>query len=112
MSTRSTPGSRVSLAAGYVALVALCVLAGWALFALHGSLLDISLALQLNAWVARFLRQAAFPILGLFWLIFVFWLEWYLRRGWQQGRLWRRAAYALAGIAAVAATAAALRAVL
>lgn len=112
MSARPTPGSRLSLALGYVALVALCVLAGWALFELHGSLLDISLALRVNAWVARFMRQVAFPILGLAWLIFVFWLEWYLRRGWQKGRLWRRAAYTLAGIAAVAAVALALRAAL
>jgi hypothetical protein len=111
MTTRPEP-SRSLVIAGYAAVVGLWILAGWAMFELHGSLLDISLALRVNPWVSIAYRQLAFPILGLAWLIFIFWLEWSMRRRLRAGGLWPHLGRAAAGVLAVAALGNVIRAIL
>lgn len=111
MTARPEP-SRAQFAAGYAAVVVLWLLAGWALFELHGSLLDISLALRVNPWVSVAMRQLTFPILGVAWLIFIFWIEWSMRRQLRAGRLWPHIARVAIAVLAVAALGSLIRAVL
>jgi hypothetical protein len=81
--------------------VALGLLAGIALFELHAALQEASLAVRLNPWVARAVRQLALPVLGLIWLVFIFALEPLLRNAWRTGQLWPQAGRILAAVVAV-----------
>lgn len=65
----------------YVLWLVIILGAGWILSQVHILLLELSIALQFNPWVARAVRQLSLPVLGLFWLVFIFWLEHYFRNG-------------------------------
>ncbi len=75
----------------YALWLALILGMGWILSQTHTLLLEVSLELRFNPWVARAVRQLSLPVLGLFWLVFLFWLEHYLRKGVQEGRFVARA---------------------
>ncbi len=88
---KQQPGP-LSYVACYALWIALGLALGWVLSELHSTWLEISLALNFNAWVARAVRQLSMPILGLIWLALIFWLEYHLRTGVRIGRLIIRAA--------------------
>jgi hypothetical protein len=75
----------------YAAWLALCALGGLIVQLWLGLMLQVSMTMHANQWVAQAMRQLSLPILGLLWLILIFWLEHYLRTGLQRGLLWRRA---------------------
>jgi hypothetical protein len=75
----------------YALWIALGLALGWVLGELHSTWLRISLALEVNHWVARTVRQWLWPFLGLIWLVIVFWLEHHFRTGLHAGRLLIRA---------------------
>jgi hypothetical protein len=108
MSARPAP-SRGGMPAVYGVWVALTLLAGLAVIEVHTFLQGLSMALQLNPWVARAVRQLALPILGLIWLILIFWLEYWLRTGARKGVLWRRVGRVTAAIVGVIVVAYVLR---
>lgn len=83
---------RMSFVACYI-LWFVCILwIGWVAGQAHSLLLDLSLALRLNPWAARAVRQLSLPLLGLAWLICIFWLEHYFRTGSRTNRLMARTA--------------------
>jgi hypothetical protein len=87
-------GSRATLAryaACYLIWVALCALMGLVLTQAVAALLEISLALQLNPWVGRAVRQLSLPVLGICWLVLIFWSEHALRTSVPRGDLAKRA---------------------
>lgn len=90
-----TSGLSRAMVARYVACyaiwVALCALMGVALFQAVAALLEISLALRLNPWVGRAVRQLSLPVLGIVWLALTFWSEHALRQSVPRGSLMRRA---------------------
>jgi hypothetical protein len=92
MTSESTKPDILAYLFCYLIWIGLCCLLGVAVFQLNGLMLDISLALQLNQWGGRALRQLSFPVLGIVWLVAMFWLEHYLRTGVQRQRLWQRTA--------------------
>lgn len=100
-------GGRGTTLARYVACyaiwVALSALMGVALSQAVAALIEISLALRLNPWVGRAVRQLSLPVLGVIWLALIFWLEHDLRRGVQRGDLARRAGRFLAPLLALLA---------
>jgi hypothetical protein len=101
--------SRGGLVAVYLIWIALTLLGGLAVAEVHTFLQGLSVALQLNPWVARAVRQLALPILGLAWLVAIFFLEHWLRVGMRKGRLWQRAARATIITLAIIAVAYTLR---
>ncbi|MDZ4720370.1 MAG: hypothetical protein SH847_18095 [Roseiflexaceae bacterium] len=90
MTSQSAKPAILAYTLCYLIWIALCCLFGIAVFQLNGLMLDISLALRLNQWGGRALRQLSFPVLGVVWLIAIFWLEHYLRTAVQLRRLWQR----------------------
>lgn len=96
MSSQSRATVIVNYVLCYVVWIALCALSGIAVAQLNGLMLDVSLALRLNQWGARALRQLSLPVLGIAWLIAIFWLEHYLRTSVEKQVLWPRAARATA----------------
>jgi hypothetical protein len=108
MSAKPAP-SRGGLAAVYAAWVALTLVAGLAVAEVHTFLQGLSVALELNPWVARAVRQLALPILGVIWLIFIFWLEYWLRTSLRKGLLWHRVARVAATLVGIIVVAYVLR---
>jgi hypothetical protein len=98
MSTKPKP-SQGGMVAVYVVWIGLIALSGLAVLEFHSFIQALSLALGLNPWVARAVRQLALPILGLIWLVFIFVMEHRLRTGMQKGLLWRRAGRAAVAVA-------------
>ncbi|HWQ15286.1 MAG TPA: hypothetical protein VNL77_20975 [Roseiflexaceae bacterium] len=110
----STPPAarRRGLVFVYALWAALWVLAGLVGLEIHALLIAAALRLSGNPWVTGAVRQLAFPVLGLLWLIFIFWQEYWLRAGWRRGLLRCRVARTLAALAAIWAVAFAARALL
>ncbi len=111
MSGRASP-RRGEVIAVYAVWVGLILLSGITLLEVHTAVQEISLALQLNPWVARAVRQLALPVLGLIWLVFIFVTEHRLRTGLPRGTHWRRAVRAAASMLAIFVAAYALRLIL
>lgn len=92
MTTTAKQPGPLNYLACYALWIILAVAFGWALSELHSTWIRVGLALEVNHWVARTVRQWLWPFLGLIWLIVVFWLEHHLRVGVQNGRMLARAA--------------------
>jgi hypothetical protein len=105
-----TPLVRYAIA--YVAWLVLCAAAGFALFQVSGALLELSLAMRANQWVARAWRQLSLPVIGILWIVYVFWAEHALRTAAQRGRLRQRALQFGAAVVVLLVLLAALRALL
>jgi hypothetical protein len=95
MTTEVGAGRVARYIACYVIWASLFALIGYVLFQIVGLSLDISLALGLNPWVARAMRQLPLPVLGIIWLVAIFWLEHDLRTAVARGQLLRRTLRAL-----------------
>ncbi len=81
-----------SFVACYVLWLIFILLIGWVAGQAHSLLLELSLSLRFNPWVARAVRQLSLPLLGLAWLVCIFWLEYYFRTGSRTNRLMVRTA--------------------
>jgi len=90
--TESTRHIWTPFIACYVVWIIFILLIGWMAGQAHSLILELSLSLQFNPWVARAVRQLSLPILGLAWLICMFWLEHYFRTGIRTNRLMARIA--------------------
>jgi hypothetical protein len=112
MSAPPATTGRSGLILVYAVWIALFVLAGLVGLEIHAMLIAATLRLGGNPWVTGTVRQLAFPVLGLLWLIFIFWQEYWLRTGWRRGLLWRRTALTLAALALIWLVAFAVRALL
>ncbi|GAB4109972.1 MAG: hypothetical protein Fur005_19120 [Roseiflexaceae bacterium] len=75
----------------YAIWIGLCVLIGFVLTEIVDLLIELSLALRLNPWQGRAVRQLSLPILGVIWLGLIFWLEHDLRTNLARNRLFERA---------------------
>ena len=95
MTTQISAGKVARYLACYVIWVGLCALIGYVIFQIVNLSFDISLALGLNPWVARAMRQLPLPVLGIIWLVAIFWFEHDLRTAVAKGQLLRRTLRAL-----------------
>src|SRR5689334_15434583 len=103
MSTQRQLSGPVGFVAVYALWLVLCVFVGWLCVQINGMLIDISIALRLNQWVGRAVRQLSLPFLGVFWLVFIFWVEHYLRTGLTKNLLWPRTARIVIALAILSA---------